>query len=464
MYTVANALLDLLTIAPEGIERRVAFVARNQPDGLAAFLGLLAAGCSIRMVYPFQSAEAMASELGRLDVDTVVAAERDFSSEVMEVINARELGAIALGDMNARQLSAPRRWGGGGPKRNPRVTLLTSGTTGPPKEFALPYELILEHFSSIGLTPGAELGTGSKIPSLVYFPVSNISGLYSTLSPLLNGIPIVLLDKFDLGEWRRFVARYRPQDFGIPPLGIKMLLDAGVDREELSFMRSLGVGAAPIDINIHRQFEECYDIALLPAYGATEFAGAVAAMTWGLWKEWGKTKLGSVGRALCGMQIRIVDPESGEELTPGNVGIVEVKCPRVGNINLLTSDLGLLDEDGFLFLKGRADGAIIRGGFKLLPSKIEAALLLNPAIASAAVVGIDDNRLGQVPGAVVVLKPDAQDFTRYELESELRRHLPATHIPGRWCLVEELPKTVSLKVDIPALKALLSEPLDSSLA
>jgi len=113
-----------------------------------------------------------------------------------------------------------------------------------------------------------------------------------------------------------------------------------------------------------------------------------------------------------------------------------------------------------LFLRGRADGAILRGGFKLLPETIESALLLHPAVSAVAVVGLPDTRLGQVPAAVVQFKRDAARPPIDELARHLRGHVYATHIPVSWRVVEELPRTASFKVDRRALRDLFeTEPV-----
>jgi acyl-CoA synthetase (AMP-forming)/AMP-acid ligase II len=116
----------------------------------------------------------------------------------------------------------------------------------------------------------------------------------------------------------------------------------------------------------------------------------------------------------------------------------------------------MIDEDGFLFHRGRADGAIMRGGFKLLPETIERALLLHPAVSAAAVIGVADLRLGQVPVAAVEFKPGTMPPSEADLEAHLRQHVPATHIPVRWRFVDELPRTPSFKVDRPGLCRLFS--------
>ena len=219
-------------------------------------------------------------------------------------------------------------------------------------------------------------------------------------------------------------------------------------------MRALMTGAAPLDPNVQRAFEERYGIPVLLAYGATEFGGPVALMTLDLYKEWGQKKFGSVGRPFAGAQLRVIDPETGAVLPPNTQGLLELISPRMGPDWIRTSDVVVLDEDGFLWHKGRADGTIVRGGFKLLPDNIERALKLHDAVSAAGVTGVPDKRLGQVPAAAIQLKPGAAKPTIAELEKHLRNHVEATHIPVTWRFVETLPYTAMVKVDRAALRRL----------
>ena len=257
-----------------------------------------------------------------------------------------------------------------------------------------------------------------------------------------------------MAGWHDYVLRYRPTAGGLPPAGVQMVLDADIPKADLASIRTFGTGAAPLDPTVQRAFEARYGIPILLSYGATEFVGPVAAMTAALHAEWGQKKFGSVGRALPGSQLRVVDPETGAVLPPGREGLLEVISPRVGPQWIRTSDIAMIDEDGFLFHRGRADGAIMRGGFKLLPETIERALLLHPAVSAAAVIGIADRRLGQVPAAAVQFKPGVEPPSEADLEAHLRQHVPATHIPVQWRFVDELPRTPSFKVNRPVLRSL----------
>jgi acyl-CoA synthetase (AMP-forming)/AMP-acid ligase II len=464
MRRVADRLAALIEASGAPPQAPIALVARNRPSAIAALLGLIARGRTICMLYAYQAPVALARDAQRIRPAVLVAAREDFSDELIAVLREQGSAAIVLSEMDACALP------GLGQSRveavlqsaAPRIELLTSGTTGPPKRFAIGFDLIARHFvgSSLmaaGTGPAGSDSAAEPPPFLLFMPLGNISGVYTTIPVMLKGQRAVLLERFTVSAWHEHVLRYRPRISGLPPAGVQMVLDAGIPPADLASIRSLGTGAAPLDPTTHRAFEERYGIPILLSYGATEFAGPVTAMTAELHAEWGKQKFGSVGRPIAGAKLRAIDPDTGNVMPPGQEGILEVMVPRMGPEWIRTSDVAVIDEDGFLFHRGRADGAIMRGGFKLLPETIERALLLHDAISAAAVLGLPDRRLGQVPAAAVQLKPGVDRPDVAELEAHLRRHVYATHIPVAWRIVAELPRTPSLKIDRPGVRRLFEE-------
>lgn len=457
IHRIANRIGELIDATGAGADTKIALIARNRPSAIAAFLELIAKRYAIRMIYPFQSTTAIARDIDRIEPSIVVAAAEDFDEEIFSVLRNKKIAAIALTEMDA--ISPP----GFEQSRNtnaatgaPQIEILTSGTTSAPKPFALSYETIAQHMIGSHTRPSEQVSNpAAAAPFMMFFPVGNISGLHSTLPPLLRGQRLLLMERFNVSEWHDHLVRYRPTAGGLPPAGVQMVLDAKLPREDFASLRFIGTGAAPLDPTLHRDFEKYYGVPIILAYGATEFGGPVAGWTLELHAEWGKQKQGSVGRALPGAQLRVVDPENGAVLPPNTEGLLEVISHRIGPDWIRTSDIAAIDEDGFMFHRGRADGAIIRGGFKLLPETIERALLLHPALSAASVVGISDRRLGEVPAAALQLKPNAEPPTVTDLEAHLRQHVPATHIPVVWQLLDELPRTPTLKVDRPALRRLL---------
>jgi acyl-coenzyme A synthetase/AMP-(fatty) acid ligase len=410
------------------------------------------------MIYAFQSATGVARDVERLKPAVLVGGAEDLSIEVLEALRANGVAAVALGEMSAEALPGfETSTAKTEVLAAPQIEVLTSGTTGPPKQFAISFETFAGFVAGDNAAlPASGAGSGTQAPIYLCKPIGNIAGLLSTLPPLLRGEPAVLMDRFQLNEWLDYVRRYRPERAGMPATGVQMVLDAQVPPADLASLRSLATGASPLDPTVQGRFERTYGIPILLAYGATEFAGPVAAMTPALAAEWGKKKLGSVGRALGDCRLQVVDASTGEAVAAGREGVLEVLAPRVGPDWIRTSDIAVLDADGFLFIRGRSDGAIMRGGFKILPETIERGLMLHDAVAAVGVVGLPDQRLGQVPAAAIQLKPGVAAPTTQELEAHLRRHVLATHIPTVWRIVDALPLTSSFKVDRPALQRLLT--------
>jgi long-chain acyl-CoA synthetase len=457
----ADQIVDLL--ANSGIPNNapIAFVPRNKPSSIAALLGLLASGRTVRMIYAFQSPEGLAREIVRLSPAAVILDSMDLTAFTSQTLALEGIVGVVLAEdaihrvagAEVARADVARRIG----PDEPLIEILTSGTTGPPKQFPIRHQMIAENLvGGAALEPHAQATAEKLPPFLLYFPLSNISGIYSTLPTLIRGQRACLLDRFSIAEWHSYVLRHRPAHSGIPPAAMRALLDANIPAADLASLTTMGIGAAPLNPALQREFEDRYAIPILLSYGATEFGGPVCAWSRELHAQWGKRKMGSVGRPLPGAQLRIIDAETHAELAPGMEGQLEVVSPRIGPEWIRTSDIGMIDAEGFLFLRGRSDGAIIRGGFKILPETIERALLKHEAVVEAAIVDVPDARLGAVPGAAVCLTARTGDIGAHELESYLRRHLPATHIPVHWHFCESLPCNASMKTDRPAIRRIFN--------
>jgi acyl-CoA synthetase (AMP-forming)/AMP-acid ligase II len=217
----------------------------------------------------------------------------------------------------------------------------------------------------------------------------------------------------------------------------------------------LRTGSAALSAELQRDFERKYGLSILVTYGATEFCGVIVMWTLEDHRLYGETKRGSAGRPRPGVSLRIRDAQDDRELPAGQVGQLEILVSRVDSDWIQTTDLASIDEDGFLFLHGRADDAINRGGFKVMPEPVAEALRRHPAVADAAVVGVEDRRLGEVPVAAIELR-EGRTLDADELKLFLRDTLLAYQIPARFLCVDALPRTPSLKVDRQALRALFA--------
>lgn len=448
-----NALIDDCGCDPRA---PVALIPRNRPSALAAMLGLAARERHIRMIHPYQSPAGLARDIARLRPAVLVALAQDFTPEVVAELREAGIAGVMLDGLEVRPTPGCERSTAehDPPAAEPLFDLLTSGTTGPPKQFPITYEFIAREM--VGHNNMAfDVDAPDPLdlpPAHLYWPFGNFSGLYATITPMLMGLRGVLADRFTVDQFHDYLVRFRPEVIGLPPSGVQMILDADIPDADFASVKVARVGSAPLPLASHCAFEDRYGIPILQAYGATEFGGPVTAMPLEIYSEWGRKKLGSVGLPYRDCKIRVVDPESGEHLPAGAEGLLEVLAPRMGPDWMRTSDLGMIDEDGFLWHRGRADGAIVRGGFKLLPEAIEEALVKHDAIGAAMVVGAPDRRLGQVPAVGMVLKRGARRPEIAALQTHLRDLVEATHIPVYWRFFDALPYNGMMKPDRKVLR------------
>ena len=195
---------------------------------------------------------------------------------------------------------------------------------------------------------------------------------------------------------------------------------------------------------------------MLIAYAATEFGGGVAGWNLADHEQFWSAKRGSVGRAHPGCELRVVDPETGGTLGSDQEGLLEVRARQMGDDPdwIRTTDLARLDADGFLWIVGRADQAIIRGGFKVRPEDVRLALESHPRVRGAAVLGVADARLGAVPVAAVELRTGPA-VDPEELLEHLAERLAPYELPTRITVLDVLPRTDSGKVDLTAVRDVL---------
>jgi len=433
-------------------------VARTRPPHVAAYACGIAARRTTVMIYSTQSPAAIAADIRRLRLEAVLAAPEDWTAETLEA--ARETGTAAIaiedavdGSAVARTLLARGEGTFRAPTPDIAFELLSSGTTGAPKRVPLSWATLN---SATEDARGVYAGSAAvESPQVMTQPLGNVTGIAYLVPPLAYGQRIVLLEKFEPRAWAEAIRTYRPFRTALPPAGVRMVLDADIPPEDLASLKVVGVGGGTVEAEVHERFEALYGIPILHAFGATEFAGVVANWTLDAYREWGRIKRGSAGRASANVELRIVTAESFDPLSAGEVGLLAAKVRRLGPDWIRTNDLASIDSDGFLFLHGRADGAINRGGFKIVPETVLAALRAHPAVADAAVVGIPDSRLGEVPVAAVELAPGAEADAE-SLRKWAQERLLAYQVPVDWRIVASLPRNASLKISAPDVKALFA--------
>ncbi len=459
---------DELEAATADLERAgglsVGVITRNRPPHLALIAAAMAQRHCYLTLNPMFSDHDLASDIGRLGLH-VIAASRDDLERPGVMDAARSSGAAVI-ELTAEEMPLVTLFayepGREVPNRSGlAVVMLSSGTTGTPKRITLTYaNLDAALGQSAPVRQGAQsTGTASLRPALVWHPIGHISGAVMALESLSVGRPVILMERFDPVLWASLIERYEVRLGQVNPTAMRMILDANVDPSRLRSLRYVRGGTTATPLELQEEFERRFNVPFMTTYGATEFAGAIASWSPEDYRVHGKTHMGSSGRAHPGVGLRTVDPNDGRVLATGEEGVLEVLAPQAADGSgewVRTTDLAVIDDEGFLWIKGRVDDAIIRGGFKVHPSKIEKALKAHPAVRDVAVVGLDDERLGAVPVAAVVLREDQAQPTAEDLLSFVEGHLARYEIPTRIVIVDALPLTLSMKVSRPALRALFT--------
>lgn len=336
------------------------------------------------------------------------------------------------------------------------LLLYTSGTTAAPKAAVLRHR----HLTSYVLTTIEFGGAAAEDCSLVSVPPYHIAGVANTITNLYAGRRVVHLSRFTPEDWLDTVTSEGvTQALVVPTMlarVVERLDEAGADRGP--GLRSIAYGGAPMPTRIiERALELFPDTSFVNAYGLTETSSTIAVLGPEDHREAVasddpavRARLGSAGRAVPGIELEVRDDRDAV-LAVDEVGHLFVRGDQVSGEYrgrkteqtdewFATRDLAHLDDEGFLFVRGRADDTIIRGGENIAPAEIEAALEQHAAVSEVAVVGLPDEEWGQRIAAVVVLRP-GREASADELRDFARGRLRGSKTPEVIELVSELPRT-----------------------
>lgn len=450
--TLAELVDTELTAAGCGRGGRVAVVLGNRMESVAALIAILRAERTLVTISPLQPVDRLSADLVASAARFVLApgslwSEAGFTSAV------DELGAAGWA-LDEGALSRRTELTADVPAGDPGVAveMLTSGTTGAAKRIPLRRSQLEAALASAlqhnNRSDGSERAPLSGQPAIIILPIVHIGGLWGLLQPLVMARPFAMLDRFTVPAWRAVVVEHRPGLVSLPPPALRAVLDSDITREELSSVRAVNAGTSPVDPALVDAFYERFGVPILIVYGATEFSGAIAGWTLKDFHTRWADKKGSVGRAFPGVRLQVVD-EDGALVPTGTTGRLQVDSAQAtGGAGqwVTTNDLAHLDADGYLYIDGRADDVIIRGGFKIAPETVVRALRTHPAVHDASVAGLPDTRLGQIPVAAVQLN-DGASATPQELRDHCRVSLAPYEVPAEVYIVDELPRGAALKVD-----------------
>jgi len=353
------------------------------------------------------------------------------------------------------------------------LLLYTSGTTAAPKAAVLRHRHLMSYL--LGTVEFASADEDEV--SLVSVPPYHVAGVANLLSNLYAGRRIVYIDRFDPEVWLGIVRDQKVTQAMVVPTMLAQIVDHLRDAGDADTpsLRTLSYGGARMPAPVLTRALELFPTTgFVNAYGLTETSSTIALLgpeehraAFGSDDPAARARLGSVGRLVPGIEIEVRD-DDGVPLGVGQTGLVFLRGDQISGeyagVALLeedgwfpTRDRGRIDEDGYVFIEGRADDTIIRGGENIAPAEIEDVLVSHDRVVDAVVVGLPDDQWGQRLAAVVVTSGDA-DTSAEELRELVRTRLRSSKTPETIEFWPELPRTDTGKLLRRTVVARLSEP------
>ncbi|MBW1710026.1 MAG: long-chain-fatty-acid--CoA ligase [Deltaproteobacteria bacterium] len=342
------------------------------------------------------------------------------------------------------------------------ILMFTSGTTGRPKAVPMTHTT----FTMYILDNVDPADPENEEKNLLTVPMYHVAGIQGMLAAVYGGRTLVLMRQFEVKEWLEAVQNEGANRAMLVPTMLKQIIDFPAFSDyDLSNLQVITYGAAAMPFEVIKKAIDVFPGAsFINAFGQTETGSTITILSpedhviEGSEKEQ-KKKLrrlsSSIGKALPDVEIRIID-ENGNPVGPNEVGEIVAQGPRIMSGYwqdeektaqaftpdgwLRTSDMGWMDEDGYIYLSGRADDMIIRGGENISPKEVEQVLFSHPKIEEAAVIGVPDEEWGQKPRAIVVLT-EGETVTKEEIIEFCRSRLASFKRPRSVIFVDSLPRS-----------------------
>jgi len=436
----------------------------NLPEYAIAFHGAASAGGMCSTVNPLYTAHELTHQMndsGARFLLTVppfleIAAEAAEGSGVEEV--------FVLGEPDPGSAATPFAELLGDPGDAPAVEIdpaedlavlpYSSGTTGLSKGVMLTHRNLVANIIQVGTT--LELTEGDVMVGCL--PFFHIYGMTVIMNlGIREGVPIVTMPRFDLEQFLELIEKHRiTRTFVVPPIALALAKHPAVAERDLSSISHVNSGAAPLGPELSSQVADRLDAVVTQGYGLTETSPVTHVVPFA--SEINPP--GSIGPPVAGTECRLVDPDSGEDVAPGERGEVWVRGPQVmrgylGNPEataatvdadgwLHTGDVGVVDPDGYFTIVDRLKELIKYKGFQVAPAELEAILLGHEHVADAAVIGVPDEEAGELPKAYLVAASDELDpeqlmaWVAEQVSPQKRVRLVE--------LIEEIPKSPSGKI------------------
>jgi acyl-CoA synthetase (AMP-forming)/AMP-acid ligase II len=459
---------------------------RNYPEWISAYVGAMYLGAVVVPINAWWTSDELDYGLTHSGTKLVIADEerlrriRKIDGLDIEVLSVRT-SAVVAGELNARRLkdaleASPKEMWYVPPlgSEDDATLMYTSGSTGHPKGAVSTHGGILHgamNYLAMGLAMlSLAEQQGTELPEqqvmLLNVPLFHITGSVPVLLvSIATGRKLVIMYKWDAGDALKLIEKERATYFvGVPTMSLELMQHPDRDKYDTSTLMDIAAGGAPRPAEHVKRLTEAFAARPAIGYGLTETNGVGA----GNLRDNYVAKPNSTGRASKPMvEIAILD-DDGNKVPSGERGEVCIKSaancrgywrnpqataeafPPSGWFH--TGDIGYLDEDGYLFIVDRKKDIIIRGGENIAAQEVEAAIYAHPAVAECSVFGLPDDRMGEIVGAVVYLKPGEvveREALLQFLTSDLAKFKLPEHV---WMVKEPLPKLGSAKIDKVSLR------------
>ena len=461
---LAAALTNRFSI---GKGKSVGIMTWNSPEYVFSLFGVLKTGASCTLINPLVPIDDVRYIINSAEIINTLIVDETLYSAVKEIEKIENFITIGEGEIkgasNFWKLIEPYKPQPPSveidPKNDVAALIYTGGTTGKPKGVVLTHYCLLANalqcaFS--GRHPDqvrSELGKGA---TMIFLPICHIGGFVMLLNALYEGSMNILASHFELEATCEAIEKYRVTKFPVVPTMIVYLLNfPDLPKYDFSSIEICGSGAFSLQPEVAKKFEEMTGVKIVQGYGLTECCAALATNP--VWTP-SLVKPESVGIPIIDTDVKIVDPDTGKEMPPGEVGEAWWRGPQtmkeywkapeetkkaLVNGWLRSGDLAKMDESGYIYMVERLKDIIKYKGYKIFPDEIEGKLHEHPAVMECAVVGLRDPIVGETIKAFVVLKNQFHGkITEQDMVKWAKEKMGPIKYPRVVEFIESIPKTL----------------------